>query len=158
MEKNWFQRFRRIYFIPNTEVNAASFDKIAKLSDILYLYLTSGKSSWRSPAVAGLFWKLCQRLIILRETSPCSCFRLRKISSVNLETRKEVPPEAKSYFNVHDGLSKFLDCPWGASISAPATPKRNGWSSSFISHRNRRMAVPSPRKSLLARHEYWDKG
>ena len=45
------------------EVNAASFDKIAKLLDFLYLYLTSGKSSRRkkrevaggAPAVAGLF-------------------------------------------------------------------------------------------------------
>ena len=36
-ENNWFQGFRRIYFIANIEVNAASFDKIAKLLDFLYL-------------------------------------------------------------------------------------------------------------------------
>ena len=34
-ENNWFQGFRRIYFIANIEVNAASFDKIAKLLDFL---------------------------------------------------------------------------------------------------------------------------
>ena len=46
-ENNRFQGFRRIYFIANIEVNPASFDKIAKLSDFLYLYLTSEKSSRR---------------------------------------------------------------------------------------------------------------
>ena len=32
-----------IHFIANIEVNALSFDKIAKLPDFLYLYLASEK-------------------------------------------------------------------------------------------------------------------